>query len=431
MDPITILLVCFVAAKVIQYAAEDIWAGARGRPSPRLERRELRQQLAQRQATTTGTPGVLQAVGDRLGSRIANPPDRRFARTLRGYLDEVLADGVEAARQRHADKVAAKQAVDQPPQPGPAQRTVQDAVDDTDILEAEVIEDYRPNPVADPDPRPAASDDVDTPAYGIPTVTPDTPESTVVDERADWGHCKTAGCDRDADCPEGLCYSCDHGYRPCAQCHERARGVDAEQLCRWCVADNAVGGPPFTCAQCETAPVRRASFICRDCVSDASRKPGDPPPESPEPAPTPDSTTEGTSPVSQTHINGAPAGDIDGYARVGSTTRGTPVTDPLTIDGDGNDPTGALRFSLATDQFCLSVSGQYETLANCAEQGGAGPNIHGEIRNLSAAFAAAAADGAALADIFKTHVTKQNALGHNPDLHDAIRGYLDSRHATA
>jgi hypothetical protein len=73
--------------------------------APSLVERRARQELAQRQFETTGTPGVGQAIADRLAARVANPPPRpAWITEALAYLGLLFADAFAAMRRRHVEK---------------------------------------------------------------------------------------------------------------------------------------------------------------------------------------------------------------------------------------------------------------------------------------------------------------------------------------
>lgn len=96
-----ILLVAFIllwaTMLFAKYLVVEIWAVKHGQESPRLARRDAREQLARQ----WGRPTVAQAVEARLVRRIENPPERRWLVQARALVSEVFADSIAEARIRH------------------------------------------------------------------------------------------------------------------------------------------------------------------------------------------------------------------------------------------------------------------------------------------------------------------------------------------
>jgi RNase P subunit RPR2 len=102
---IVVWLLALASFRVVKVAAVDAWAQIHGRPAPSLEERRQRTELAQRQCQLTGTPGVGQAIADRLAMRIANPPPRSpWITEALSYIALLLADAFAYLRRRHIEK---------------------------------------------------------------------------------------------------------------------------------------------------------------------------------------------------------------------------------------------------------------------------------------------------------------------------------------
>lgn len=190
MDPIAIVvIVAYAVYRIIRLLAEDGVAHYRGLPSPQLERRRLRAQLAREHLAAYGTPPLTMAISNGLARRIAtrtdNPPERRAWTTFRTYIDDVLADTWEDARTHHEQRRQRRMQT----QPNPEDsgwRHMRDTADvqdvDDDIVDAELV-DPEPEPVpepepadpeptrAEPDPPPTAPPNRSTPALPAPDPT--------------------------------------------------------------------------------------------------------------------------------------------------------------------------------------------------------------------------------------------------------------------
>jgi hypothetical protein len=320
MDPVTLVICCWALLAFVSRAADDLIATVRGTTPVRIQAARVRQ-----------GPTIRQALRVRIARWIArDPQEKPLPGAFRIYCSTLWRDSWKDAIVRHEDKRRARVAADTKPRPDPDNAAnLHDCRGDCGVQVPEPEEwcgdgycanaapqpeppEPAPAPKAEPvAPRPRCRTCRVTQVYRLgdecfgcmtpPAPSPPTPPPSDQEEQPVWdednpGPCATPGCSEPAACPEGLCYACDHGAYPCLQCRQRAR-TNVEGLCSWCVADNAAGGPPFTCSQCESAPVRRAVLLCADCVRDASRKPGDPPTETPEPAPAPDAHQEGPTPV--------------------------------------------------------------------------------------------------------------------------------------
>ena len=218
--------------------------------------------------------------------------------------------------------------------------------------------------------------------------------------------CVTPECGRAAESPDGRCYECDHGVRwMCPQCSvSRQRAYSADRLCSRCARDNAAGGPPFTCPQCQANPVAHAEYLCGPCVADPGRRP-----ETPEPTPGPASTT-------QPSTDSGPAAHQEG----------TPDMSQTVIDGDVHDPFGAHTHAIACATWVTDIGEHAEVCANNLAAMGVGAVAVGEIRGMQddAATFLAAAEGAA--GVFRQHQASANAIAENDDLqHTADDTYLD------
>lgn len=133
MDPLTIMLFGLAVLWLIRRGAEDVVSIATGRESPRVTR--LRMRRAERRLT------VAEAVGVRLARLIAQGRDPSRPRgPLRVYVSELWADSWEDARRGHEarrrSRLASRPSVD--PQPS----TTAGGADDTEVIDAEVIDTY-------------------------------------------------------------------------------------------------------------------------------------------------------------------------------------------------------------------------------------------------------------------------------------------------
>lgn len=109
MDPLTWIAVVAFGAWLLRNLWEDGVAAWRGTTPPRLIRKAARREAAKERADS-GDPSIVQVVGVRLANRVANPPDRRFWKSVRAYVDDVLADSMEDMRDGHEVRVRRRRA---------------------------------------------------------------------------------------------------------------------------------------------------------------------------------------------------------------------------------------------------------------------------------------------------------------------------------
>lgn len=117
---IVVWLLILASVRTVKKAVVDGWVQITDpqREAPSLAERRTRAELAQRQALTTGAPGVGQALADRLANFIANPPPRPgWVTEFLSYLAVLLADGLANARRKHAAKQRDREARDRGEQP--------------------------------------------------------------------------------------------------------------------------------------------------------------------------------------------------------------------------------------------------------------------------------------------------------------------------
>jgi hypothetical protein len=117
---VVIWLLGLATVHVLKVVAVDAYVQitAPERPPPSLVAREKRQELAQKQAATTGAPGVGQAIADRLANFIANPPRLpAWVTEFLSYLALLLSDQLATARRRHAAKQRDRERRDRGEQP--------------------------------------------------------------------------------------------------------------------------------------------------------------------------------------------------------------------------------------------------------------------------------------------------------------------------
>jgi hypothetical protein len=176
LDPIAIVvIVAYAVYRIIRLLAEDGVAHYRGLPSPQLERRRLRAQLAREHLAAYGTPPLTMAISNGLARRIAtrtdSPPERRAWATFRTYIDDVLADTWEDAHTHHEQRRQRRMQT-QPNSEDSGWRHMRDTADgqdvDDDIVDAELVE-------PEPDPGPEPEDDAATPPEDPPPPPPSDP----------------------------------------------------------------------------------------------------------------------------------------------------------------------------------------------------------------------------------------------------------------
>ena len=106
------------------------------------------------------------------------------------------------------------------------------------------------------------------------------------------------------------------------------------------------------------------------------------------------------------------------------------MTEPTVIDGDVNDPTGALAHARGCIDFVQQLIGQADVCAANLEGLGVGAQAVGEIRGLgedAAAFLTAAEQACTE---FERHAATQADLAANTDLAGTTAGtYLDGARA--